>query len=141
MSITISPTRPCDFSHDGYTVKINGQSVTPDAARVSAVPYNRRWPGHQRTLDQTECVNFLSFAMDEPVSLEITPKEPFENAVIRPHSLGITPEITEDGRILFPLPRPAYCTVEPASSDGKSYGRKNALHIGEHCENIRYIHA
>ena len=122
MSIQLYPVQQSDFAHDGYTVKMNGQPVPTDAARVSAVPYNRRWPGHQRTLDQTECINFLSLAADEPLSFEITPKDPFTSVVIRPHSLGIEPEITDDGRILFTLPHPAYCTVEP-------YGRRNALHI------------
>ncbi|MBQ3176277.1 MAG: hypothetical protein IJB52_00490 [Clostridia bacterium] len=122
MSIQLYPVQKSDFSHDGYTVKINGQSVPTDAARVSAMPYNRRWPGHQRTLDQTECISFLSLAADEPLSFEITPKDPFTSVVIRPHSLGIEPEITDDGRILFTLPHPAYCTVEP-------YSRRNALHI------------
>ena len=29
-------------------VKINGEQVELNTARVSAVPFNRRWPGHQR---------------------------------------------------------------------------------------------
>ena len=70
MSIQLYPVLQSDFSHDGYTVKINGQTVPTDAARVSAMPYNRRWPGHQRTLDQTECISFLSLAADEPLSFE-----------------------------------------------------------------------
>ena len=77
MSIQLYPVQQSDFAHDGYTVKMNGQPVPTDAARVSAVPYNRRWPGHQRTLDQTECINFLSLAADEPLSFEITPRYPF----------------------------------------------------------------
>ncbi len=123
MSIRFYPIQqqeavPCE----DYTVKINGQPVSLDAARVSAFPYNRRWPGHQRTLDQTSFAHFLSLAADEAIRFEITPKEPFDNVVIRPRSLGITPEITDDGRILFTLPHPAYFTVEPT-------GRQNALHI------------
>ncbi len=122
MSFRLYPVLRGDCSHDGYAVKINGSPAVPDTARVSAFPYNRRWPGHQRSQDQTECVNFLSLAADEPLNFEITPKEPFDSAVIRPHSLGITPEITSDGRIRFTLPRPACFTVEP-------YGRHNALHV------------
>jgi len=122
MSIRVYPVHVCDMHHNNYSVCIQGKSVTPDTARVSAFPYNRRWPGHQRTLDQTEIVNFLSLAADKPVAIEITPPEPFETVEIRPHSLGIVPEITPEGRIRFTLPHPAYCTVEP-------YGRHNALHI------------
>ena len=122
MSYRVCPVIPYDMTHDGYAVKINGQPVPLHAARVSAFPYNRRWPGHQRSLDQTECVNFLSLETDEPLRFEITPKEPNDEVVIRPHSLGIVPEVTRDGRILFTLPHPAYFTVEPT-------GRHNALHV------------
>ncbi len=122
MAIQIYPVQKCELEHDGYSVKINGKEVDLNVARVSAHPFNRRWPGHQRSLDQTELINFLSFATDEPVTLEIKPRDPFEKVIIRPMALGIEPEITEDGRIIFTLPHPQYCTVEP-------YGRHNALHI------------
>ena len=122
MSIKIYPVADTELSHDGYQVKLNGQFVKLDTARVSAVPLNRRWPGHQRSTEQTELCNFLSFAMDEPVSFEILPKEPFESVTVRPRSLGIEPVITEEGAIRFTLDRPAFFTVEP-------YGRHNALHV------------
>lgn len=130
-----------NIHHEGYTVKINGKYVTPDTARVSAVPFNRRWPGHQRTTDQTEFVNFLSLETDEELNFEVIPREKFDKVVIRPLSLGITPEITNDGRILFTLKKNAYFTIEP-------WGRHNALHIfadpisdynmSPHDENVLY---
>ena len=121
MSITVYPvTKTKDCCQD-YEVKVNGQAVALDTARVSAIPFNRRWPGHQRGKEQTELINFLSLAFDEAVTFEITPKKPFESVVIRPLSLGVTPEI-KDGRITFTLEKPAYFTVEP-------FGRNNALHI------------
>ena len=61
--------------------------VQLNTARVSAVPFNRRWPGHQRCLEETELINFLSCAADEPLEFEITPKNPFEKIDIRPKSL------------------------------------------------------
>ena len=122
MSVRFYPVQDCGISCEAYDVRVNGVPVRLDAARVSAFPYNRRWPGHQRTADQTECVNFLTMAADEPLRFEITPKEPFECVAVRPRSLGIDPEITPDGRILFTLPHEAYFTVEP-------YGRHNALHV------------
>ncbi len=122
MSLKVYPVTQTELSYEGYEVKINGEKVALNTARVSAVPFNRRWPGHQRTLDQTELINFLSFETDEAVSFEIKPKKPFDKVVIRPASLGITPEVTDDGRILFTLEKPSYSTVEP-------YGRGNALHI------------
>lgn len=121
MSINIYPVTQTKDSCQNYEVKINGHSVPLDTARVSAVPFNRRWPGHQRGKEQTELINFLSFSFDEAVTFEITPETPFEEVKIRPLSLGITPEI-KDGKITFTLEKPAYFTVEP-------FGRNNALHI------------
>lgn len=122
MSYNIYPTTATELTYCGYSIKINNAPVPTNTARVSAMPMNRRWPGHQRSLDQTELINFLSLETDEPLSFEITPQEKFDDVVIRPLSLNIKPTITEDGKILFTLERPAYFTVEP-------YGRHNALHI------------
>lgn len=121
MSLKIYPVTKTEDCCQNYKIKVNGQSVPLDTARVSAVPFNRRWPGHQREKNQTELINFLSLATDESVTLEITPIKPFDTAVIRPLSLGITPEI-KNGKITFTLEKPAYFTVEP-------YGRTDALHI------------
>ncbi len=104
-----------------YRVRINGEEVLMNTARVSAMPFNRRWPGHQRQIEQSEAVSFLSLCTDETLSFEITPREPFEEVKIRPKSLGITPKI-ENGKILFSLEKPAYFTVE-------AYGRNRALHV------------
>ena len=107
-----------------YAVKINGKLVETNTARVSAVPFNRRWPGHQRDISQSEPIQFVSMSADETVEFEIKPSAPFDpKAVkIRPRSLGITPTVTDDGRILFSLPDAAYFTVE-------AYGRSRALHV------------
>ena len=121
MSLNIYPLTEIEYSCKNYNIKINGIDATPDTARVSAKPYNRRWPGHQRTLDQTELVNFISLSADEPLDFEITPAEKFEKVEIRPASLGIIPEV-KDGVIRFKLEKSAYFTVEP-------YSRHNALHI------------
>ena len=114
-------TEPLCFD---YKVKINGAVVETNTARVSAVPFNRRWPGHQRDISQTEAVQFVSMSTDEPLNFEIIPQLPFEASKVklRPRSLGIKPIITQDGKIQFTLTRPAYFTVE-------AYGRNRALHI------------
>ena len=122
MGFKVYPVTPTELCHDGYEIKINGKSVPQNTARVSRIPFNRRWPGHQRSKDQTELINFLSLETDEPLHFEIKPKKPFEKVVIRPVTLGITPEVTPDGKILFTLKKPSYFTVEP-------YGRQDALHI------------
>lgn len=106
-----------------YAVKINGMYADTNTARVSAAPINRRWPGHQRDVSQSEPVQFISLAADEPVYFEITPNLPFDpgNIKIRPRSLNITPDVS-DGTIRFTLSKPAYFTVE-------AYGRNKALHV------------
>lgn len=121
MAIYIYPVEKTQNVCRDYKVKVNGKEAELNTARVSAVPFNRRWPGHQRGKEQTELINFLSLSMDEEITFEITPERDFENVIIRPQSLGITPEI-KNGTIRFTLERPAYFTVEP-------YGRNNALHI------------
>ena len=121
MSYHLYPVIQTELRCEDYTVKVNGTEVVLDVARVSAVPFNRRWPGHQRQMDQSEVISFLSLATDEALTFEISPKEPFEQVNIRPKSLGITPEV-KNGKIVFTLEKPAYFTVEP-------YGRNHALHI------------
>ena len=107
-----------------YEVKIDGQAIESNVARVSAAPINRRWPGHQREISQTELVQFVSGESDGPVTYEIRPREKYDpkNLKIRPYSLGIDPVIDGDGTIRFTLDKPAYFTVEP-------YGRQRALHL------------
>ncbi len=121
MSYTVYPVIPTAPQCADYRVCINGREVTTNTARVSAVPFNRRWPGHQRPLDQTEAIQFVSLKADEPLSFEIIPRLPFADVRIRPRSLGIRPT-AEDGVIRFTLERPAYFTVE-------AYGRNRALHV------------
>ncbi|MBR6765562.1 MAG: hypothetical protein IKM06_03665 [Clostridia bacterium] len=119
MAYRIYPVSENDFSD--YLVKINGTAVPLDVARVSRVPFNRRWPGHQRPLDQTELINFLSLSSSEPLEFEIIPKNKFDDVAIRPLEANIKAQIS-DGAIRFTLDRPQYFTVEP-------FGRNNALHI------------
>ena len=95
MSYKVYPITQTELQHTGYTVKVNGKQVDLNTARVSAFPINRRWPGHQRQLEQTELINFLSLETDEPLTFEIIPEKPFEKAEIRPSSLGITPEVVD----------------------------------------------
>ncbi len=112
-----SSTERCE----DYKLKINGRVAELGTARVSAFPFNRRWPGHQRGQEQSELVNFISLSADEPLSFEIVPPKSFEKVIIRPEGLNIRPDIS-DGVIRFTLDKPRYFTVEP-------YGRNNALHI------------
>ena len=110
-----------DFCCD-YRVFIDGKEVELNTARVSAYPFNRRWPGHQRQEEQTETVQFLSFAMSAPVHIKVIPDKPTDTVTIRPSSYGLIPLINEDGSFEFDLECPRKITVEP-------YGISHALHI------------
>jgi hypothetical protein len=104
-----------------YEVKINDTEVPLHIARVSAVPFNRRWPGYQRSESQSELINFASFSMSEPVHIAVKPQNPFKEVVIKPFSKGITPKV-ENGIISFDLNEPSPITVEVD-------GYHNALHL------------
>lgn len=88
---------------------------------VSAYPYNRRWPGHQRTTDQREVAYFARLAADGPVTFRYTPARAFSACVVRPLSAKVTPTV-KDGSITFMLPRPGGYTIELD-------GMHNALHL------------
>lgn len=106
---------------EDFAISINGLTAKAYAARVSAMPFNRYWPGRQRPIEQTEQASFLTFTMDEPVRLELTASKEFHEAVIRPKSRGILPEI--DGKTLrFTIEQCGQYTVE---LDGVHH----ALHI------------
>ena len=122
MSVRIYPVVKTEPFCDDYSVKVNGILAETNTARASAIPFNRRWPGHQRDVSQSEPVQFLSLAADEALEFEVTPKHSFDEVKIRPASLGIEPEISLDGKIKFTLEKPAYFTVE-------AYGRNKALHV------------
>ena len=48
----------------GYSVLIDGKPAPLRQMRVSAAPINRRWPGHQREIAQSELAGFVSFSME-----------------------------------------------------------------------------
>ncbi|EIQ01545.1 endopolygalacturonase [Opitutaceae bacterium TAV1] len=104
-----------------FRVTINGMPAFVHQARVSAVPFNRVWPGHQRSLDQTEIASFVSFDADFgsfPVTVRIDVLDRFSDAdldhvEIRPAGYGIRPIIDRQNRTLtFTLAQPRHLTVE-----------------------------
>lgn len=105
----------------GYELRINGKAVSLQEARVSAFPYNRRWPGRQRGKEQSESAQFALMEAEGPLQIEITAPEAFEGVRVRPAALGIEPEVCGN-TIRFRMEKPSYITVEP-------YGRRNALHL------------
>ena len=104
-----------------WDVRVDGARCPLHLARVSAYPINRRWPGHQRSPEETELCAFALFETDGPASVEIRPARPVKEVVVRPLSRGVAPEL-RGGVIRFTLPGPGQYTVEADSSHG-------ALHL------------
>ena len=102
-------------------ITAGGQFLPVSQCYVSAYPYNRRWPGHQRTTDQREIAYFARLAGDGPITFEYTPDHAFSVCTIRPLSAQVTPQI-KDGKVTFTLPHPGGYSVELD-------GLHNALHL------------
>jgi len=102
-------------------LSVNGKSLYASVCYVSAVPFNRRWPGHQRSEDQREEAYFARLSADEPVKFTYRPKKAFSECVVRPLSKKIEPAVY-GGEITFTIPSCGGYTVELD-------GTHNALHI------------
>ncbi len=106
---------------DDYSVTVNGIAVPVLGCSVSAIPYNRRWPGHQRATDQTEPAFFVRFAAEKDATVSVTVKKDFKRLEIRPLDLGVKYQ-RNGNTVTFTLPCHGGFTVEPD-------GWHNALHL------------
>lgn len=113
-------TIPEEKSND-FSVLINGQECFVHSCRVSKIPFNTPWPGHQRPLDQSELASFISFFGDEDVIVKVKCQKNFKRAVVRPLSKNITPSVSDD-EITFTLSENGGYTLELDDHHG-------ALHI------------
>lgn len=115
-----------------FSVSLDGRPLDVLAARTSAVPYNREWPGRQRPLDQTECSGFVSFDLPAPATLSVEvsglPKERRQGVDVVPPRVEIRPRefnipfTVRGNRIDIALDRPRSFTVEVN-------GYREALHV------------
>jgi len=103
------------------SITADGQPLPVSLCYVSAYPYNRRWPGHQRATDQRETAYFARLAANGPVTFRYTPARPFSSCIVRPLSAEATPMV-KDGTVTFTLPHAGGYTVEVD-------GIHNALHL------------
>lgn len=86
--------------------------LTVQPARVSAVPLNRVWPGHQRPASETELASFVTFDMDQPTTLTVRVEDAEVRSVeIRPIEFGI-PFTVEGNTVTVTLDRPRKFTLE-----------------------------
>ena len=46
-------------SFDGISLFVNKKPVKAELCRVSALPFNTPWPGHQRPIEQSEEAGFI----------------------------------------------------------------------------------
>lgn len=71
-----------------FEVSFAGKSLQVEPARISAVPFNRVWPGYQRSLDQTRMSAFVGFDVPQgggELAVRFAGKMP-DAAVVRPYS-------------------------------------------------------
>lgn len=85
-----------------FKVLVNGQEATVYTCRISKNPINAHWPGHQRSVDQSELASFVNIVSDEAVTLEVVPTSEYSRVMVRPYSKNI-PFTDENGKITFTL--------------------------------------
>lgn len=85
-----------------YRVFVNGSEIPVYTCRISKVPFNRAWPGHQREINQTEIASFVNIVSDEEVNIEVMVNGEYEKIILKPYSKGIVHE-DKGGRIAFKL--------------------------------------
>ena len=71
-----------------WRVFVDGEAAPVRMARVSAWPINRRWPGHQRSVEETEIAGFVQFETDGPAEIRVTPRRLGQSVTVRPLSRG-----------------------------------------------------
>lgn len=54
-----------------YRVLLDGRELKPASARISAMPFNRVWPGKQRSADQTRMAKFVQIDLDRAAVLAV----------------------------------------------------------------------
>lgn len=104
-----------------YRVMLNGLPIDILPARISAIPFNRTWPGKQRDPAQTEISYFTMVDMTEGVTLAVEVDAAIDRVDILPREFEVPYEVKED-RIVIRLDSPRKFTVEVN-------GYAEALHV------------
>ena len=94
-----------------FTVTINGENAPVSAARVSAMIFNRGWPGHQRPIDQTEIAGFVRVMSNDGIDVRVKANEEIRDVCVRPLSRKIECEL-DGNEIRFALPGPGQYVLE-----------------------------
>ena len=97
--------------YDGYAVSLDGAKAPVSEVRCSAIPFNRRWPGHQRQIEQTELCGMVRFAFEGKATVSVTAARDFKEVKIRPLSRNVA--FRREGRtVTFDLAKPGGYSVE-----------------------------
>lgn len=96
---------------DLFEISCEGRRIPAYGCDVSAVPFNRVWPGHQRSFSQTEKAAYVMLGNDGKTVLKIRPKKAFSRVVVRPLSKKVAVKI-EDGAVEATFPSCGQYTVE-----------------------------
>lgn len=79
-----------------YKVYINGVEAKVYTCRISKYPYNRTWPGFQRSIDQTETASFVNIVCNDEIDIRVDVTDRFAKAIIKPYSSGIVPKCDQN---------------------------------------------
>lgn len=94
-----------------YSVRINGKASPLEPTRVSAIPFNRTWPGKQRELEQSKLSYILRVFEENPITVEISTAIAFDRVTVRPLSRNVPVRI-ETGQIVLTLNKHGNYVVE-----------------------------
>ncbi len=97
-----TPFRHIEPISKDYTVFVNGKEIPVYTCRISKIPFNRPWPGHQREVNQTEIVSFVNIVSDETVDIRVDIHRPYKTVSLRPFAKEIK-LAEQDGTVAFSL--------------------------------------
>lgn len=97
--------------YGGYAVEVDGAAAPVSEVRCSAMPFNRRWPGRQRQIEQSELCGMVRFAFEGKATVKVTAAKDFKTVKVRPLSRNVA--VSREGRtISFDVTRPGGYSVE-----------------------------
>ena len=111
LAAQVYPVPEGERLYSGYTVKVDGAEAPVSEVRCSAMPFNRRWPGRQRQIEQTELCGMVRFAFGGKATVAVTAEKDFGTVKIRPLSRNVA--FRREGRtVVFDIVRPGGYSVE-----------------------------
>ncbi|MBQ9735242.1 MAG: hypothetical protein IJV96_00465 [Clostridia bacterium] len=106
----VAPTVPGPSTD--YTVRIGDEEIPAYSCRISAYPFNRIWPGHQRPVSQTVPASFVNIVADESVTLSVTSHLDEAKMILKPRRAE--ERLVQDGNtVTFTLTEPGGYALLP----------------------------